>query len=55
MDQKKIIDAMNIIKPPFNINTAAQLAADCSFEMIKVLLKNQLDIILSGPTKLKKF
>jgi histidinol-phosphate aminotransferase len=24
---KKIIDAMNIIKPPFNVNTAAQLAA----------------------------
>ena len=24
---KKIIDAMNIIKPPFNVNMAAQLAA----------------------------
>jgi histidinol-phosphate aminotransferase len=24
---KRIIDAMNIIKPPFNVNTAAQLAA----------------------------
>ncbi len=37
---KKIIDAMNFIKPPFNVNTVAQLAAVESLNDIKFIKKS---------------
>ena len=37
---KKIIDAMNFIKPPFNVNSVAQLAAIESLNDIKFIKKS---------------
>ncbi len=52
--QKKIIDALNIIKPPFNVNEVAQKAALESLKDIKFISRSiKHNIIYS--TKLKKF
>ena len=45
---------MNIIKPPFNVNSVAQIAAIAALND-KNLLQNQLNIIFFGPIDLKKY
>ena len=40
MDQKKIVDALNLIKPPFNVNGIAQLAAADSLKDKKFIAKS---------------
>ncbi len=40
MDQKKIINALNTIKPPFNVNSIAQLAAVQSLKDKKFISKS---------------
>ena len=49
---RKIIDALNMIKPPFNVNKIAQL---CAIESLKdsKFITNQLNIIYFGVKKLK--
>ena len=37
---KKIIDALNVIKPPFNVNGVAQLAAIASLRDTNICMKN---------------
>tara|TARA_Y100001970_G_C14197203_1_gene838813 strand:- start:926 stop:2002 length:1077 start_codon:yes stop_codon:yes gene_type:complete len=51
--EKKIINAMNKIKPPFNVNTAAQLAATESLKDNKFVKKSVKHNFLWG-NKLKK-
>jgi len=51
---KKIIDAMNIIKPPFNVNMAAQLGAVASLNDKSFIKKSIKHNILWG-NKIKKF
>ena len=51
---KKIIDALNIIKPPFNINEVAQKAAVESLKDNKFILKSIKHNIYYA-TKLKDF
>ena len=50
---KKIIEAMNIIKPPFNVNTAAQLGAVASLNDKSFIKKSIKHNILWG-NKIKK-
>ena len=38
---KKIIDAMNIIKPPFNVNMAAQVAAVAALRDESIICKRK--------------
>ncbi len=52
--QKKIIDALNIIKPPFNVNEVAQKAALESLKDIKFISRSIKHNIIYA-TKLKKF
>ena len=52
--QKKIIDALNIIKPPFNVNEVAQKAALESLKDIKFISSSIKHNIIYA-TKLKKF
>jgi len=52
--QKKIIDALNIIKPPFNVNEIAQKAALESLKDIKFISRSIKHNIIYA-TKLKKF
>ena len=52
--QKKIIDALNIIKPPFNVNEVAQKAALESLKDIKFISHSIKHNIIYA-TKLKKF
>ena len=40
MDKKKIIDALNVIKPPFNVNEVAQKAASASLKDIKFISRS---------------
>jgi histidinol-phosphate aminotransferase len=51
---KKIIDAMNIIKPPFNVNMAAQLAADAALND-KSFINKSVKHNLIWANKIKKF
>ena len=51
---KKIIDAMNIIKPPFNVNMAAQLAAVAALKD-KSFINKSVKHNFFGLIKLKKF
>ena len=51
---KKIIDAMNIIKPPFNVNTAAQLGAIASLKD-KSFIKKSIKHNILWANKIKKF
>ena len=51
---KKIIEAMNIIKPPFNVNMAAQLGAVASLNDKSFIKKSIKHNILWG-NKIKKF
>ena len=51
---KKIIEAMNIIKPPFNVNMAAQLGAIASLNDKSFIKKSIKHNILWG-NKIKKF
>ena len=52
--QKKIIDALNIIKPPFNVNEIAQKAALEALKDIKFISRSIKHNIIYA-TKLKKF
>jgi histidinol-phosphate aminotransferase len=52
--QKKIIDALNIIKPPFNVNEVAQKAALESLKDIKFISRSIKHNIIYA-TKLKNF
>ena len=52
--QKKLIDALNIIKPPFNVNEVAQKAALESLKDIKFISRSIKHNIIYA-TKLKKF
>tara|TARA_B100000579_G_scaffold99585_1_gene79067 strand:- start:666 stop:1751 length:1086 start_codon:yes stop_codon:yes gene_type:complete len=52
--QKKIIDALNVIKPPFNVNGVAQKAALESLKDIKFISRSIKHNIIYA-TKLKKF
>ena len=52
--QKKIIDALNIIKPPFNVKEVAQKAALESLKDIKFISRSIKHNIIYA-TKLKKF
>ena len=52
--QKKIIDALNIIKPPFNVNEVAQKAALEALKDIKFISRSIKHNIIYA-TKLKKF
>ncbi len=52
--QKKIIDALNLIKPPFNVNEVAQKAAVESLKDIKFISRSIKHNIIYA-TKLKKF
>ncbi len=52
--QKKIIDALNIIKPPFNVNEIAQKSALESLKDIKFISRSIKHNIIYA-TKLKKF
>jgi len=51
---KKIIDAMNIIKPPFNVNMAAQLAAVAALND-KSFINKSVKHNLIWANKIKKF
>ena len=51
---KKIIEAMNIIKPPFNVNMAAQLGAVAALNDKSFIKKSIKHNILWG-NKIKKF
>ena len=51
---KKIIDALNIIKPPFNVNEIAQLAAVESLKDAKFILKSKKHNFLYAK-KIKSF
>ena len=51
---KKIIDAMNIIKPPFNVNMAAQLGAIASLND-KSFIKKSIKHNILWANKIKKF
>ena len=51
---KKIIDAMNIIKPPFNVNMAAQLGAIASLND-KSFIKKSIRHNIVWANKIKKF
>ena len=53
MDQKKIIDAMNKIKPPFNVNKVAQLAATLALND-KSFIKKSIKHNLFWGIKIKK-
>ena len=54
MDSKKIINALNIIKPPFNVNEVAQKAAVESFKDKKFISRSIKHNIFYA-TKLKNF
>jgi histidinol-phosphate aminotransferase len=51
---KKIIDALNVIKPPFNVNGVAQLAAIASLRDTKFISRSVKHNLLYAK-KLKKF
>jgi histidinol-phosphate aminotransferase len=51
---KKIINAMNIIKPPFNVNQLAQIAATEALKDKKFINKSVIHNIISA-NKIKKF
>jgi len=51
---KKIIDAMNIIKPPFNVNMAAQVAAVAALKDKSFINKSVKHNLIWG-NKIKKF
>ena len=51
---KKIIDAMNIIKPPFNTNMAGQLAAVAALKD-KIFIQKSIKHNLIWANKIKKF
>ena len=52
--QKKIIDALNIIKPPFNVNEVAQKAALESLKDVKFISRSIKHNIIYG-TKIRNF
>jgi len=51
---KKIIDAMNIIKPPFNVNMAAQVAGVAALKD-KSFINKSVKHNLIWANKIKKF